>query len=149
RLENSPSSLRWSPDGRQIAFSMDVDAGSDWSIAMPSRPDGATWTAGPKIVERAVYRRDRQGYVDDSYSHLFVVSADGGAVRQLTDGDWNHSSGEWTPDGREILFSALRVEDAELQWRHSEIYSVEVASGTIRQLTDRRGQDSGPLPSPD
>ena len=51
RLENSPSSLRWSPDGRQIAFSMDVDAGSDWSIAMPSRPDGATWTAGPKIVE--------------------------------------------------------------------------------------------------
>lgn len=149
RLENSPSSLRWSPDGRQIAFSMDVDAGSDWSIAMPSRPDGATWTAGPKIVERAVYRRDRQGYVDDSYSHLFVVSADGGAVRQLTDGDWNHSSGEWTPDGREILFSSLRVEDAELQWRHSEIYSVEVASGTIRQLTDRRGQDSGPLPSPD
>lgn len=149
RLEKSPSGLRWSPDGRQISFSMDVDARNNWSIAMPSRPDGATWTAGPKIVERAVYRRDRQGYVDDSYSHLFVVSAEGGAVRQLTDGDWNHSSGEWTPDGREILFSSLRVEDAELQWRHSEIYSVEVASGTIRQLTNRRGPDSGPLPSPD
>jgi dipeptidyl aminopeptidase/acylaminoacyl peptidase len=149
RLENAPSSLKWSPDGRQIAFSMDVDSGSSWSIAMPARPEGATWTAGPKIVERAFYRRDRQGYVDDSYTHLFVVSAEGGAVRQLTDGDWNHSSGEWTPDGREILFSSLRVEDAELQWRHSEIYSVEVGSGTIRQLTNRRGPDSGPLPSPD
>lgn len=149
RLEKSPSSLRWSPDGRQIAFSMNVDARSNWSIPMPSRPEGATWTAGPKIVERAVYRRDRQGYVDDSYSHVFLVSAEGGAVRQLTEGDWNHSSGEWTPDGREILFSSLRVDDAELQWRHSEIYSVDVASGAIRQLTNRHGQDSGPLPSPD
>jgi dipeptidyl aminopeptidase/acylaminoacyl peptidase len=149
RLEKSPSSIRWSPDGRQIAFSMDVDARSGWSIAMPARPDGATWTPGPKIVERAVYRRDRQGYIDDSYSHLFVVSAEGGAVRQLTSGDWNHSAGEWTSDGQELVFTSLREEDADLQWRHSEIYSVRVADGRIRQLTRRHGQDSGGLPSPD
>lgn len=149
RLQRSPSNLRWSPDGTRIAFTMPVEARSSWSIPMPARPEGANWTPGPKIVERAVYRRDGQGYVDDSYTHLFVVSAEGGAVRQLTTGDWNHSAGEWTPDGREILFSSLRVEDAELQWRHSEIYAVDVASGAVRQITNRRGPDSGPLPSPD
>lgn len=149
RLENSPSNLRWSPDGDRIAFTSSVDARASWSIDMPSAPEGASWTPGPKIVERASYRRDRQGYVDDSYTHVFVVSAEGGAVRQLTDGDWNHSSAEWTPDGEELVFSSLRVEEADLEWRHSEIYSVAVATGEIRQLTDRRGPDSGPLPSPD
>jgi dipeptidyl aminopeptidase/acylaminoacyl peptidase len=149
RLNHSPSNIRWSPDSKYIAFNRSVDAKPSLTINMPARPDGASWTQNPKVVERAVYKRDRQGYVDDSYTHLFVVSADGGATRQLTDGDWNHSSAEWTADSNNLVFSSLRVEDAELQWRHVEIYSVSVDDGTIRQLTDRRGVDSGALPSPD
>jgi len=149
RMDKSPSNIRWSPDGQHIAFTRNVDAKTSWRIDMPSRPEGAEWTPGPKIVERVVYRRERQGYVDEHYTHLFVVSAEGGAVRQLTDGDWNHSAGEWTPDGEELVFTSLRVEDAELQWRHSEIYSVSVRTREIGQLTDRHGQDSGGLPSPD
>jgi len=149
RMTKSPSNIRWSPDSESIAFTRAVDTSVELTIAMPSAPAGAEWTPSPKVVERPVYRRDRQGYVDDTYTHLFVVSANGGAVRQLTDGDWNHSSGEWTADGEELVFSSLRVEDAELQWRHSEIYAVSVEDGAIRQLTDRRGPDSNPLPSPD
>lgn len=149
RMAHSPSNIRWSPDGRYIAFNRSVETSPSLTIRMPSRPDGAEWTQSPKVVERAVYRRDRQGYVDDSYTHIFVVSADGGAVRRLTDGNWNHSSPEWTADSRQIVFSSLRVEDADLQWRHSEIYSVSVDDGTIRQLTDRHGVDSNALPSPD
>ena len=149
RVENSPGSLRWAPDGESIAFTMSVDADEGWRVSLPGRPEGARWTAEPKVVTRASYRRDRVGYVDGGYNHLFVVPAEGGTPRQLTDGDWNHSSGEWTPDGREILFSANRSETAELDWRESDIYAVEVASGAIRQLTTRRGMDGNPLPSPD
>ena len=149
RMTKSPSNIRWSPDGKYISFNRAVKTSVDLTINMPSRPDGAEWTSPPKVVERPVYRRDRQGYVDDTYTHLFVVSADGGAVRQLTDGDWNHSAGEWTADGEELVFSSLREEDAELQWRHSEIYAVSVDDREIRQLTDRHGPDSGALPSPD
>jgi dipeptidyl aminopeptidase/acylaminoacyl peptidase len=147
RLEKSPSNLRWSPDGAHLAFTMDVDARNNWSIDMPARPEGATWTPGPKIVERASYRRDRQGYVDDSYSHLFIVSADGGAVRQLTNGDWNHGSGEWTADGSELVFTSLRVEDADLQWRHSELYAVAWrtgVSGSSRAAGARTPEGSPP-----
>ncbi len=149
RMTKSPSNLRWSPDSGHIAFNRAVKTSVNLTISMPPAPDGAEWTTPPKVVERPVYRRDRQGYVDDTYTHLFVVSSDGGAVRQLTDGDWNHSAGEWTADGEELVFSSLRVEDAELQWRHSEIYAVSVDDGAIRQLTDRRGPDANPLPSPD
>ena len=148
-LENSPGNIEWSPDGKQIAFSMSVDSDHPWPISLPGRPDGAKWTEAPKVVDRLVYRRDRRGYIDEGYTHLFVVPADGGTARQLTDGDWNHNGVAWTPDGAEILFTSLRVENAEHEWRQSDIYSVNVGSGSITQLTNRSGPDGSPLPSPD
>ncbi|MCY4398685.1 MAG: S9 family peptidase [Gemmatimonadetes bacterium] len=148
-VENSPGNVEWSPDGRQIAFTMSVDSDNPWPISLPGRPEGANWTEAPKVVDRLQYRRDRRGYIDEGYSHLFVVPASGGTPRQLTDGDWNHNGVAWTPDGEEILFTSLRVEDAEHEWRQSDIYSVAVASGEITQLTDRSGPDGSPLPSPD
>jgi dipeptidyl aminopeptidase/acylaminoacyl peptidase len=149
RSDESPRSISWSPDGTTIAMVMTVPDNERWNIPMPRRPEGAHWTADPKIVTRLQYRRDRQGYIDDGYSHIFVVPATGGTPRQLTNGDWNHNGTAWTPDGRYILFSSLRVDDAEHQWRQSDIYSVEVATGTIRQLTTRSGPDGNPEPSPD
>ena len=148
-LENAPGNAQWSPDGKWIGFTMSVDSDHPWPISLPGRPDGASWTEGPKVVDRLVYRRDRRGYIDEGYTHIFVVPADGGTARQLTDGDWNHNGVAWTPDGAEILFTSLRVENAEHEWRQSDIYSVAVATGEITRLTDRSGPDGSPLPSPD
>ncbi len=150
RVENSPSGVRWSPDGTQLSFTMTVESRiEEWEIELEARPRGATWTAAPKVVDRLRYRRDRQGFIDDGYSHVFVVPAEGGTPRQLTSGDWNHGSAAWMPDGSSLVFSSLRVEDADHVWRESEIYSVSVADGSIRQLTTREGQDGNPVPSPD
>ena len=149
RVERGPGNLRWSPDGTHLAFTMQVEDAESWSVQLPPRPDGARWTEGPKIVDRLDYRQDRQGFVDTSHSHIFVVPAEGGTPRRLTDGKWDHSGPQWTPDGQEILFSSLRVEDADYQWRESEIYAVSLETGAIRQLTTRHGPDSGPVPSPD
>jgi dipeptidyl aminopeptidase/acylaminoacyl peptidase len=149
RVEKSPGNLRWSPDGTRIAFTMSVEDAESWTVQLPPRPQGAQWTEGPKIVSRLDYRADRQGFVDTSHSHIFVVPAEGGTPRQLTDGEWDHSGPEWMPDGTEIVFTSLREEDADWNWRESEIYGVNVESGEIRQLTTRRGPDGGPVPSPD
>ena len=150
RVEDAPSDLAWSPDGNWIAFTMNVDDTPDFPrVSLPGRPDGAKWTADPKVVTRLSYRRDRIGYIDGGYRHVFLVPASGGTPRQLTTGDWNHSSPAWTPDGAEILFSSLRVDTAEYAWRESEIYALKVATGTIRQLTQRAGPDGNPVVSPD
>ncbi|MEW6322735.1 MAG: S9 family peptidase [Acidobacteriota bacterium] len=149
RVEESPSSIAWSPDGRSIAFTMKVEQKNSWPIRMPAAPEGAKWAAAPRIVERLDYRQDRTGFDDDGYRHVFVVPATGGTPRQLTTGDWNHNGAEWTPDGTRILFTSLRIEDAEYAWRESDIYAVDVASGAIRQLTTRKGPDNNPTPSPD
>ena len=152
RLERGPSNPRWSPDGKWIAFSSRVDDEADFAgISLPSPPDGAQWTAGPKIVERPAYKRDGRGYVDTGWTHLFVVPAEGGTPRQLTDGDWNHSGVSWSPDGEVIYFTSYRADDADRpeNWQEGEIYAAVVATGEIRRLTDRRGPDSQPVPSPD
>lgn len=150
RVDETPGSILWSPDGTSIAFTMLVPSRDTWNIKLPPRPEGAKWTAGPRIIDRLNYRRDRVGFLEDGYRHVFVVPADGGTPRQLTSGDYNHGGGlEWMPDGRALVFSGLRDDDAEYIWRESEIYSVNVTDGAITRLTNRRGPDNSPSVSPD
>jgi dipeptidyl aminopeptidase/acylaminoacyl peptidase len=148
-LEKSPSNVTWSPDGQSIAFAAMVEQKNVWSIKMPKAPEGAKWIDTPRIVERLDYRQDGQGFADDGYRHLFVVPASGGTPRQLTDGNWDHNGVEFTPDGKQILFTSLRIADADYAFRESEIYSVNVDTGAIKQLTTRKGPDNGPKVSPD
>ncbi|MDB4913447.1 MAG: peptidase [Gemmatimonadetes bacterium] len=149
-LNETPSNIEWSPDGKWLAFTMQVPAKNDWRIDMPAAPKGAKWTEAPRIVQKLNYRADRQGFIEDGNTHIFVLSADnGGTPHQLTSGAFNHGAPHWMPDGKSIVFSGNRVGDAEYQIRESDVYKVDVASGSIRQLTTRRGPDGNPAPSPD
>jgi dipeptidyl aminopeptidase/acylaminoacyl peptidase len=152
RLESGPSNVRWSPDGNWIAFTSRVSDSADFAgVQLPGRPEGADWTRAPKVVERRTYKRDRAGYIDTGWTHIFVVPAEGGTARQLTSGEWNHNGVSWSPDGSEIYFTSHRVDDWDRpeHLRESEIYAIDVAGGYVRALTQRAGPDNGPVPSPD
>jgi dipeptidyl aminopeptidase/acylaminoacyl peptidase len=149
RLTEAPADFEWSPDSKSIAFRMLVAHKEDgMRIAMPSAPKGAKWVEPPRVVTKLQYRRDRQGFVDDGFRQLFVVPADGGTPRQVTTGPWEHGAPKWTPDGKSLVFSSLRTDNAEYAWRESEIYAVDIASGQVRQLTNRKGPDNNPTVSP-
>ena len=150
RLENPPSQIEWAPDGGSIAFRAVAPPPPDgaWAIEMPEPPEGAEWTAPPRIVTRLNYRRDGSGYTPAGFRHLFTVSADGGTPRQLTSGDYHHDGPRFVGDGSALVFTSLRTADAEHAWRESEVYRLEIASGEITQLTTREGPDSGARPSP-
>jgi dipeptidyl aminopeptidase/acylaminoacyl peptidase len=159
RALKPPSNPRWSPDGKWIGFSMFVAKDADWKIDLPAAPSGAQWTKPPRIVGSLHYRADRTGYLDDGYTHLFVVPATGGTPRQITRGDWNagaRGSGlpgavgfAWLPDGKTVIVDGNDAPDAERLYRRSNLYAVDLANGAKRRLTTQEGSWSGPVISPD
>jgi dipeptidyl aminopeptidase/acylaminoacyl peptidase len=159
QVQHPPSNLRWSPDGKQIALTMLVPKESKWDIPLPKPPEGATWTKAPAVVDRLHYRQDRVGYTEAGFTHLFIVPADGGTPRALTSGDWNVGARfdgmagtvglDWTPDGRTIVIDGLDVPDADLRYRDSDVFAIDVASGGRRKLISERGNWSRPRISPD
>ena len=149
-LTESPSSLTWSPDGEWLAFTMFVpESEPGLSVDMPRPPEGADWGPSWTYIDEMNYRADGAGYLRDGYRHVFIVPAEGGTPRQLTDGPFDHGGPAWTADGSALLFSADRRERAENELANTEIYRVDVGSGEITQLTDREGPAGGPAVSPD
>jgi len=159
RIEISPSSPKWSPDGSQIAFVAIVPTQDEWDIDLPEAPEGAEWTEPPRILDRLHYRQDRIGFTEAGFMHLFVVPAQSGTARQLTEGEWNVGSRfdglyfgaglSWMPDGTTIVFDGLNDADGDHVYRKSHIYSIDVTSREIRQLTTVPGNWSEPAVSND
>ena len=151
QLDRSPSGLSWSPDGEWIAFTMFVPDPQKSPASTPSPPRGADWGPSWRYIDEIQYRADgASGFIEPGHTHVFVVPSEGGAARQLTSGPYDHGgTPEWSRDGRHVLISANRRDDADYEPLDSEIYEVAVADGAIRALTDRYGPDSSPLVSPD
>ncbi|MGH7717339.1 MAG: TolB family protein, partial [Gemmatimonadaceae bacterium] len=159
RLTESPSDIRWSPDGKHIGFTSFVSRPAQWKIDMPSSPEGAKWTKAPRLVERLHYRQDRRGYTEPGYTHLFIVPADGGTPRQITSGDWSvgfrfdgmagNVGWTWSPDGKTIVVEGLEEADADLRYRDANLYAIDVAAGARRKLTATEGTWTSPEISPD
>jgi dipeptidyl aminopeptidase/acylaminoacyl peptidase len=148
-LPDSPQGITWSPDGRRIAYLMNVpDEGPKLGSA-PPKPEGADWAKPLEVIDKVTYRTDSGGYVKAGFDHIFVVDALGGAPRQLTFGAFHDGNPEWSRDGRAILFSAVRKDDWEMIANDSEIYRLDIDSGQVAMLTDRRGPDNAPTVSPD
>jgi len=150
QLEKSPSGITWSPDGEKLAFSKLVPESEPQLVSPPEAPEGAEWADPPRVETRLNHELDGVGVLEYGFDHLFVVSADGGAARQVTSGDFHHSSRpEWTPDGERLVFSANRHADWTHERRNTEVYAVSVDDGAITQLTDRFGPNHTPRVAPD
>ncbi|MDH5345271.1 MAG: S9 family peptidase, partial [Gammaproteobacteria bacterium] len=148
-LQNSPSDLTWSPDGRWLAFTMSVATETE-PVAKPrAKPEGAEWSEPVKVIDSARYRWDGIGFLEPAYMHIFVVPSDGGTPRQLTSGNFDHAGRlAFTPDGARIVFSANRNEGWELESGEADLYSVSVSDGALNRITDREGSESSPAVSP-
>lgn len=85
----------WSPDGHTIAF----------TAGLP--PDKMPDLTKPYRVTRTVYRWDGTGMVDAGVQNIFVVEVGSdSAPTQLTDDGRLNSALKWSPDSRQLMYSA-------------------------------------------
>ena len=84
-----------------------------------------------------------QIYKFQSSDQICIMNADGTGYRRLTtENGIRHFYPSLSPDGSRVLYSAFRQENVY------EVYSYELADGSVNQLTDRSGVLTSPEYSP-
>jgi acylaminoacyl-peptidase len=145
----APQGVSWAKNSDQLAFNMFVPKKKDSPIKLPSKPEGAEWNKPPTYIDEMTYRFDGQGYLKDGNDQLFTLSVSGGTPVQHTFSDFDHGMPHWSADQSALFFSANLHDNHEYDPRNSEVYRLDLASGTIMELTNRQGPDHSPVLSPD
>ncbi len=81
---------------------------------------------------------------EKKYTHLWMVSPEGGSPMQLTFGKHSDTNPKWSPDSQWIAFLSKREDDQQQQ-----IYLLPLTAGEARPLTDLEGDISDFSWSPD
>jgi dipeptidyl aminopeptidase/acylaminoacyl peptidase len=140
------SDPQWSPDGARISYTTrptpQADDGNLSEVWVQTIAGGAKWKVECGSADLARWSPDGKwlalaGSPDSSSgvttTYLYLVSANGGAPKQVT-GKFDLSVGTpvWSRDGRTIFFSTNVLEAIE-------VYGCDVASGAVKQLSQRGG----------
>ncbi|MGB5385009.1 MAG: DPP IV N-terminal domain-containing protein, partial [Lutimonas sp.] len=148
-LPQTPGEVSWSTDDEFLAFNMFVPKEHHSIVQMPDKPEGAEWNTPPTYIDRINYRGDGAGYLKSGNMQLFTLPVNGGTPRQLTSSEFDHGAPVWALDNSTLYFSANMHKEEEFEPLNSEIYQIEVRTGSTKPLTSRYGPDLSPALSPD
>jgi dipeptidyl aminopeptidase/acylaminoacyl peptidase len=101
----------------------------------------------PRVITRLQYK-SRTAFSDNLRSHIFVADVEKRQLRQLTDGLYYEHSINWSPKGEEIVFVSNHEPDPD-RVNNTDLFTVNVNTFAIRQLTKTKGCEWQPAFSPD
>jgi dipeptidyl aminopeptidase/acylaminoacyl peptidase len=115
----------WSPDGKRIAFTA-VPEEEPLDLKAPYR------------LTRHTFRFDEMGYLENVLQDIYVIPVEGGEPKRLTDDACQKDGLAWSPDGREILFSAVLFPDSHRLHPDVRVVNLE---GEVRTLLKDWGKN--------
>src|SRR5580704_3895888 len=140
QLTSGPSSVAWSPDSTEVAYSM---AGSLWRQKIDSQQaqqitDGAgydyqpDWSPDGKSVVYVSYQRDAM--------ELWLLDLASGKTQQLTSGGAVNVEPRWSPDGKRIAFVSTTYN------KRFHIFRADVGRGKLENVVRLTGETKSELP---
>ena len=140
-LPGTGKDFTWSPDGRQIAF-----------VSSTAGAVAAEASGDPMIITRYLYKPDAgEGmtrFNDNQRLHIFLVDIASKQVRQLTQGDYDEHSIDWSPDGKQLVFASNREPNQD-EFFNYDLFTLQLADNSIHRLTATECNEYDPLWSPD
>lgn len=150
----------WSQDGQWIAYlsspeNLSVGEKEGWVA-----PDAISNNVNPERFDGRVITSSR--YKSDGtltflphpsvkdVEDLYLVSANGGVSRQLTDLPFDKSSVTWSSDGNVLFFTGDELQNDENNKNLTQdIWVVRVTDGSVAKITANPGSERSPSPSPE
>ncbi len=140
QLTSGPSSVAWSPDSREVVYSM---GGSLWrqKIAETSAQqltDGAgydyqpDWSPDGKSIIYCSYQKDAL--------ELWLLDLATGATTPMTSGGAVNVEPRWSPDGEKVVFVSTSYN------KRFHIFVGDVRRGKLENITRLTGETKSPLP---
>jgi Tol biopolymer transport system component len=145
------SHVSWSPDSRSLAFSGSPDGGPTSVLYVVA----ADASAAPKSIGAfggtawdPTWSPDGMRLVVSSDAGIWVVDRDGSSPRIVTHNRYTETGSrgegaEWSPDGREILFTAMTGTDRQ------EVYLVSLDGSPERMISGEADKARDGTFSPD
>jgi len=131
-IKGVANTVRWSPDGRQLAFLATVGA---------RKLTGAVEAGARQVGEIGLAQEEDE-------QRIAVVPASGGGARLVSPADTFVYEYDWTPDGRGFVVSSAKG-NGDNNWWIATLGHVDAASGTLRVLAAPKMQMNMPHVSPD
>jgi len=106
----------------------------------------------PYVIDRLQFKQDYVGYLNHQRDHVYIYDIPSQELTQITSGDYDDSSPDWSPDDQWITFSSNRSENPDGNY-NEDIWVVAADNPdkgkSLRKLTNNLGEDGSPKWSPD
>ncbi|MBZ5517173.1 alpha/beta hydrolase family protein [Bacillus sp. KS1] len=134
----------WAPDGRSVLVSVSLTSAERADEKEKKKHDEYE----PVDIQSLTYKRDGKGLLNGSWAQLVLIHLETGEVQQLTDHEADHYDAAFSPDGRQLAFTANLYEPGDAG-KPSDVYLMNLADGSLKQITPHRGSFGSCVFSPD